>query len=222
MCAQRKYGGAMMKVMSLRSTCCFWLSVLISVIPAFGARAGACAISDGSQLPSDEGCMLAFTYNQEGDHRHVVLDRKNRRQYESPLENSRMPPFWEGGKVYVIDHSGSVQGFSIGTDKLVPEQVETISTNVVRTAEYSRSQQRLYLICTGWDAQRRVSYELSATDFPAKKTLWRKKIDNPGLLRIMQPYVCVTGLKQVQVFNCDTGEKIGGIDAAKPAVAAHE
>ena len=81
----------------------------------------------------------------------------------------------------------------------------------MRTTEYVRSQHRLYLIRTGWDDQHKIFYELLAIDFPARKTLWTKRIDDPGLLRIMERYVCVTGLKLVQVFNCDTGEKIGGI-----------
>jgi len=33
-------------------------------------------------------------------------------------------------------------------------------------------------------------------------------------------YVCVTGLKLVEVFNSDTGAKIGTIAAAKSATSA--
>ena len=40
------------------------------------------------------------------------------------------------------------------------------------------------------------------------------------MLRVMEHYVCVMGLKLVQVFNCDTGEKLGGIEAAKAAASA--
>jgi len=164
--------------------------------------------------------MLAFMYNQEGDHRLVVIDEKDRRRYEAALDNSRMAPFWEGGKVYVVAHSGIMQGFSIGSEKLVAEKEEIISAAVVREIEYVRSQHRLYLIRTGFDDQRWILYELSAIDFPARKTLWTKKIDDPGLLTILNGYVCVTGLKLVEVFNSDTGEKIGTIAAAKSATSA--
>jgi len=181
---------------------------------------GGCAVSDGSELPSDDGCMLAFVYNQTDDHRLVVIDEKNRRRYEAPLKQAKQAPFWEGGKVYVVDVSGSVQGFSIGPDRLVAEKVETLSAGVVRATEYVRSQHRLYLIRTGWDDQHKIFYELLAIDFPARKTLWTKRIDDPGLLRITERYVCVMGLKLIQVFNCDTGEKIAGIEAAKAAAAA--
>ena len=163
--------------------------------------------------------MLAFVYNQTNDHRLVVIDEKNRRRYEAPLKQAKSAPFWEEGKVYVVDVSGNAQGFSISSDRLVAEKEETISAAVVRTAEYVRSQHRLYLIRTGWDDQHKIFYELLAIDFPARKTLWTKRIDDPGLLRIMERYVCVTGLKLVQVFNCDTGEKIGGIQAAKAAAS---
>jgi len=209
-----------MKRINFRNMRCWWLLTLISITWPIDARAGGCAVSDGSELPSDDGCMLAFMYNQKGDHRLVVVDGKNHRQYEAPLDNSRLAPFWADGRVYVVDHAGSVQGFSIGTDKLVPGKVETVSTNVVRTAEYSRSQHRLYLISTSYDDQRRILYELSAMDFPTKKTLWTKKIDDPGLLTILDGYVCVIGLKLVEAFNSDTGQKIGTIAAAKSATAA--
>ncbi len=177
-------------------------------------------MSDGSMLPSYDGCMLAFVYNQTNAHRLVVIDEKTRRRYEAPLESSRMAPFWEGGKVYVLDRDGSIQGFIVGADRLIPEKVETVTAEVVRTAEYSRSQHRLYLIRTFWDGQRKLLYELSAIDFPARKKLWTKEIDDPGLLRMMEGYVCVTGRNLVQVFNCDTGEKIAGIEAAKAATSA--
>jgi len=196
------------------------LSILIYAVGSVRTMGGACAVSDGSELPSNDGCMLAFVYNQTDDHRLVVIDEKDRRRYEAPLKQAKPAPFWEGGKVYVIDVSGSVQGFSIGSDRLVAEKEETISASVVRTAEYVHSQHRLYLIRTGWDDQHKIFYELLAIDFPARKTLWTKRIDDPGLLRIMERYVCVTGLKLVQVFNCDTGEKIAGIEAAKAAAAA--
>jgi hypothetical protein len=181
---------------------------------------GICAVSDGSVLPSDAGCMLAFVYNQTNDHRLVVIDEKNRHRYDAPLKQAKHAPFWEGGKVYVVDVSGSVQGFSIGSDRLVAEKEETISAGLVSTVEYIRSQRRLYLIRTGWDDQRNIFHELIAIDFPARKTLWTKRIDDPGLLRITERYVCVMGLKLIQVFNCDTGEKIAGIEAAKAAAAA--
>lgn len=176
-------------------------------------------MSDGSELPSNDGCMLAFVYNETNDHRLVVIDEKNRRRYEAPLKEASYAPFWEGGKVYALDLSGSVRGFHIGSDRLVAEKVETISAGVVRTAEYVRIQHRLYLIQTR-DDQQEIFYELLAINFPARKTLWTKRIDDPGLLRVMHPYVCVMGLKLVQVFNCDTGEKIGGIEAAKAAASA--
>lgn len=165
--------------------------------------------------------MLAFVYNQTGGDRLVVIDEKNRRRYEAPLDSSRMAPFWEGGKVYVVAHSGSLQGFRIDGDRLVPEKAEAISGGVVRTTEYSRSQHRLYLIRTGWDGHRRIFiYELTAIDFPARKALWTKRIDDPGWLTIIDRYVCVTGLKLVQVFDCSTGEKIGVIEAPKVRMSA--
>ena len=206
--------------MNFRNMCCLWLLTLVSVTWPISAKAGGCAVSDGSKLPSENGCMLAFMYNQEGDHRLVVIDEKDRRRYEAALDNSRMAPFWEGGKVYVVAHSGIMQGFSIRSEKLVAEKEEIISAAVVREIEYVRSQHRLYLIPTGFDDQRRILYELSAIDFPARKTLWTKKIDDPGLLTTLNGYVCVTGLKLVEVFNSDTGAKIGTIAAAKSATSA--
>jgi hypothetical protein len=206
-----------MRNWNYRSTCSLWVWTSICAAWPLGVLAGGCAVSDGSQLPSDNGCLLAFAYNQAGDERLVVIDEKNDRRYEARLGSPRLAPFWEGGKVYVIATSGSLQGFSIGSGKLVPEKAETISAGVVRTAEYSRGQRRLYLIRTAWDTQQKIFYELVAMDFPARKTLWTKRVDDPGLLRIMEGYVCVAGLKLVEVFNCDTGEKIGGIDATKAA-----
>ena len=209
-----------MKNLRHRSFYCVGLSILICTTGAVRTMGGNCAVSDGSKLPSDDGCILAFVYNQTDDHRLVVLDEKNRRRYEAPLEKAKSAPFWEGGKVYVVDTSGSLQGFSIGSDKLIAEKTETISAGVVRETEYVRSQDRLYLIRTKFDDQHKISYEISAIDFPTRKVLWTKEIDSPGPLRIIQPYVCVTGLEQVQVFNCDTGEKLGRIEAAKAAAAA--
>ena len=207
------------------------LSILICAVGTVRTMGGNCAVSDGGVLPSDSGCMLAFVYNQENDDRLVVIDEKNRHRYEAPLKNSKQAPFWEGGKVYIVDSSGSLQGFSIGSNKLVAEKEETIlSTGLVFTSEYSRTQRRLYLIRASSDAQRKILYELLAIDFPARKTLWTKTIDEPGLLRpyalsfpslrTYTPYVCVVGKKLVQVFNCDTGERIGGIEAAKATAAA--
>jgi hypothetical protein len=211
-----------MKHLSYRNVQCLGLSILIFAAGSVRTMGGGCAVSDGSELPSDDGCMLAFVYNQKDDHRLVVIDEKNRRRYEAPLDRSRIAPFWEGGKVYVVGHSGSIQGFTIGSDKLIAGKIEAISAAVVFTAEYARSQHRLYLIRTGWDDhQHKNFHELSAIDFPARKTLWTKRIDDPGLLRIMDQYVCMTGLNLVQVFNCDTGEKIAGIEAAKAAADAN-
>ena len=209
-----------MKHLSYRSVHCLGLLILICAAGAVRTMGGVCAVSDGSVLPSDAGCMLAFVYNQTNDHRLVVIDEKNRRRYEAPLDRSRIAPFWEGGKVYVVGHSGSIQGFTIGSDRLIKGKVGTISAAVVFTAEYARSQHHLYLIRTGSDDQQKIFYELLAVDFPARKTLWTKRIDDPGLLRIMDQYVCVTGLTLVQVFNCDTGEKIAGIEAAKAVTSA--
>jgi hypothetical protein len=144
-----------------------------------------------------------------------VLDEKNRRRYEAPLEKAKSAPFWEGRKVYVVDTSGSLQGFSIGSNKLIAEKTETVSPGVVRETEYVRSQHRLYLIRSKFNDQRKISYELSAIEFRTRKVLWTKEIVSPGPLTIIQPYVCVTGLEQVQVFNCDTGEKLGFVVAAK-------
>jgi hypothetical protein len=209
-----------MKHLSYRSVLFLGLSISICAVGSVRTMGGGCAVSDGSVLPSDDGCMLAFVYNQTDDHRLVVIDEKNRHRYDAPLKQAKQAPFWEGGKVYVVDVSGSVQGFSIGSDRLVAEKEETISAGLVSTAEYIRSQRRLYLIRTGWDDQRNIFHELIAIDFPARKTLWTKRIDGPGLLRIRERYVCVMGLKLIQVFNCDTGEKIAGIEAAKAAAAA--
>ena len=209
-----------MKHLNYRNVQCLGLSILIFAAESVRTMGGVCAVSDGSVLPSNDGCMLAFVYNQTNDHRLVVIDEKSRRRYEAPLKQAKTAPFWEGGKVYVLDISGSVQGFSIGSDRLVAEKEETISAGLVRTTEYVRSQSRLYLIRTGWDDQRKIFYELLAINFPARKTLWTKRIDDPGLLRIYDPYVCVVGGKLVQVFNCDTGEKVAGIEAAKAAAAA--
>jgi hypothetical protein len=211
-----------MKHFSYQSVYCLGLSILISALGSVRAIGAGCAVSDGSKLPSDDGCMLAFVYNQTDDHRLVIIDEKNRRRYEAPLKDANCAPFWEGGNVYVVDHSGSVRGFHVGSDRLVPEKEETISARVVREAEYVRSQHRLYLIQTEWNDQQKIFfYELLAIDFPARKTLWSKRIDDPGVLRIMQPYVCMTGLKLVQVFNCDTGEKLGAIEATKAAADAN-
>ena len=218
---KRKYGSVTMKNLRYRTVCFLGLPTLVCAAWSVSTMAGGMALSEGSELPSHDGCMLAFVYNQTNDHRLVVIDEKHRRRYEASLENSRMAPFWEGGKIYAVAHSGSIQGFSIGADKLIPEKVETISAGVVRTSEYSRSQHRLYLIRTDLDEQRRILYELSAIDFPVRKTLWTKKIDDPGSLTILDEYVCVTGLKLVQLFNGDTGEKIGTIEAAKSAAAAN-
>lgn len=213
---KRMNGDMMMKHWNFRKVYCGGLLILTFMALSLRTLAGGCAVSDGSQLPGNDGCMLAFVYNQEGDNQLVVFDGKNLRQYESPLNGTKMAPFWEGGKVYVLDNSGTVQAYRIGANRLIPEKLETLSTNsVVRTEEYSRGQRRLYLICTSWDDQHRIRYELSAMDFPARKTLWSRRIDDPGPLRIMEPYVCMTGLKQVQVFNCDTGKKIGSIAAVK-------
>ena len=209
----------MIEHLGYRSFCCLSLFALICAAWPVSAMAGDCAVSDGSKLPSYDGCMLAFVYNQTNDHRLVVIDEKNRRRYEAPLESSRMAPFWEGGKVYVLDRDGSIQGFIVGADRLVAEKVETVSAEVVRTAEYSRSQHRLYLIRTLWDGQSKFLYELSAIDFPTRKTLWTKRIGDPGLLRIMEGYVCVTGRNLVQAFNSDTGEKIAGIEVVKAATS---
>ncbi|MGD0815979.1 MAG: hypothetical protein ABSA83_20490 [Verrucomicrobiota bacterium] len=165
--------------------------------------------------------MLAFVYNQKDDDRLVVIDEQNRRRYEAPLKEASCAPFWEGGKVYVLDLSGTVRGFHIASDKLVAEKEETISAPVIFLAEYSRSQSRLFLIQTRWNDQQKVFFhELLAMDFPARKALWKRRIDDPGGLKIRQSYVCVTGLKLVQVFNCATGEKLGGIEAAKAAASA--
>jgi hypothetical protein len=213
-----------MKNLSYQNIRSLGLLILICALGSVRAMGGGCAVSDGSKLPSDDGCMLAFVYNQTDDDHLVVIDEKNRHHYEAPLKHGGLAPFWEGGKVYVVDHYGSLQGFTIGSDRLVAGKEETISTNAVRTIEYVRSQHRLYLIQTRWDDdQHKNFYELLAIDFPARKTLWTKRIDDPGLMTIMGPlYVCVTGLKLVQVFNCDTGEKMGEIKAAKPDANAQK
>src|SRR5260221_10151548 len=159
-----------MKLDTLHKTVVIGLSILIYVGGPMRTMGGGCAVSDASKLPSADGCLLAFVYNQDGDDRLIVIDEKNRRRYEAPLNGPRMAPFWEGGKVYVVDHDGSVQGFSIGSDKLVADKEETMLPSVVRDIEYVRSQHRLYLIRTFWDDQRKhFNFELSAIDFPTRK-----------------------------------------------------
>lgn len=209
-----------MRNLKLRGCFCIGLSILIWALGAARTMGGYCAVSDGSIFPSEDGCKLAFVYNQTNDHRLVVLDEKNRRRYEAPLEEAKSAPFWEGGKVYVMDTSGSLQGFTIGSDSLTAEKPETLSPGVVREIDYVRSQHRLYLIRTKFDDQSKISYEISAVDFPTRKVLWRQQVQSPGPLRMIQSYVCVTGLKQVQVFDCNTGEELGRIDAAKAATTA--
>lgn len=194
------------------------LLILIWAAGSVRGLAGACAVSDASALCSEDGCMLAFSYNQEGDCRLVVLDEQHHRHYEAPLDNARMAPFWEGGKVYVLSVSGEVQGFSIKSGKLVPEKAKALVPEVVAQSAYA--QHRLYCIHTVIDSQRKISHYLSATDFPTRKTLWTKKIEDLGLIRVMDQYVCVMGLNLVQVYNCETGEKIAGIAAAKATAAA--
>ncbi len=206
-----------MKHVHSRILLCLGVSTLICGAGRDRALAGGCAVSDGSELPSADGCMLAFVYNQEGDHRLVVLDEKNRRRYEAPLDEPKKAPFWEGGKVYVVDTSGRAQGFTIASNKLVAGKEETLSGGLVRVTEYVRSQHRLYLIRSGYDGQRRVFNELVAIDFPARKTLWTKRLDEAGLLRVYDSTVSVTGEKLVRVFNSNTGEKVPGISPAKSA-----
>ena len=74
------------------------LSLLICVGGVVRATGGVCAVSDGSVLPSEDDCRLAFVFNQTDEHRLVVLDEKNRRRYEAPLAEAKTAPFWEGGK----------------------------------------------------------------------------------------------------------------------------
>jgi hypothetical protein len=198
-----------MNNLRLRNIHWLGISALICAIGLTRAFGGGCAVSDGSELPSEDGCMLAFVYNQSNDHRLVILDEKNRQRYEVPLEDARMAPFWVDGKVYVVAHSGHVQGFRISADKLVAEKEEDLAVGVVREIAYVQIQHRLYLVRTVFDNQHKVFYELSAIDFPVRKTLWTKRIDDPGLLKIMENYICMIGLESVQAFNCDTGEKIG-------------
>jgi hypothetical protein len=204
-----------MKLLTHRSVRRIGLAILICATASVRTMGGGIMVSDASKLPDKDGCLLAFTYNQKDDDRLVVIDEKNHRYYEAPLKRPKQAPFWEGGKLYVVGHDGSLQGFTIGLDKLVAEKEETITTNVLWTAEYSRSQHRLYLICTYWDKQRTAFHELSAIDFPTRKTLWTTKIDDPGSLTIMESYVCIKGLKLVQAFNCDTGVKLGEIEGAR-------
>lgn len=204
-----------------RTTRYFAFVFVLCAMGTVRATAGNCAVSDGSLLPSEAGCKLAFVYNQEGDHRLVVLDEKNRRRYEAPLDEAKMAPFWEDEKVYVLDVSGSLQEFSISANKLIPGKKENICPAVVRESAYVRSQHRLFVIRTIFDSQRNISYELSAIDFPTRKNLWTKRIDDPGLINVMDQYVCVMGLKLAEVYNSETGEKIGGIAAAKATAVAH-
>ena len=185
------------------------------------AAAGGCAVSDASNLPSAEGCLLAFAYNQKDDDRLVVIDEINHRRYETPLKEPGKPPFWDHGKVFVVHPSGVLQGFQIVSKGLVAEKPETISDGAVFSAEFSGNQHRLYLIRTTWDVRlKKFVHDLLAIDFPTRKPLWTKRIDDPGLLSVMERYVCVMGPKLVQLFDCDTGEKIAGVEAAKATVEA--
>jgi hypothetical protein len=209
-----------MKHLCYRSVSCIALALLICTVGSVRTMGGLIAVSDGSTLPSEDGCLLAFAYNQKAADRLVVSDEKNHRHYEAPLNRSKLAPFWARGRVYVIDHFGSLRGFTISSNRLVAgkeETISTISTGVVYCAEYDRSQSRLYLIRTGRDDQDKIFQELLAIDFPTRKTLWRTRINDPGLLTVREQYVCVMGLKSVQVFNCATGMKLGEIEAAKEA-----
>src|SRR5437016_9092360 len=81
--------GATMKHINYRRICYLSLATLISVAATIRITGGVCAVSEGSLLPSEDGCMLAFVYNQERDNRLVVLDEKNRRRYEAPLDEPK-------------------------------------------------------------------------------------------------------------------------------------
>jgi hypothetical protein len=209
-----------MKHSSYLSVPCIALSILICAVGSVRTMGGLIAVSDGSELPSEDGCLLAFAYNQKDDDRLVVIDEKNHRHYEAPMNGAKLAPFWEGGKVYVVDAYGNLQGFTVGSDRLIAgkeETISSISTVAVYGAEYDSAQGRLYLIRIRRGNQHKGFCELVAIDFATRKTLWTKRIDDPGELTIMEPYVCVMGLKLVQVFNCDTGEKLGEIEAVKDA-----
>jgi hypothetical protein len=199
------------------------VAILICAAGQVAGLAGYCAVSDGSVRPSEDGCKLAFVYNQENKNRLVVIDEKSKRRYEAPLGNPMMAPFWEGDTVYVIDGSGSVQGFSINAEKLTAQKAETISQEVVRTASYSRSQHRLYVIRTVWEERpKKFHHELSMVDFPTRKTLWTRRIEDAGLLTIMGQCVTVTGQKLVTVLNSSTGEKIATVEAPKASTSTDE
>ena len=71
------------------------------------------------------------------------------------------------------------------------------------------------MIRTVWDDKRKFSQELSAMDFPSRKTLWTRRIDDLGKLRVMGPSVCVMGTKLVQVFDFDTGKKMGVVNVTQ-------
>jgi hypothetical protein len=58
---------------------------------------------------------------------------------------------------------------------------------------------------------------LSALDFPARKTLWSRRIDDPGTLQVTGSCLWVTGLSLVQMFNCDTGKKLAVVKAGYDA-----
>jgi len=217
-----------MKYLNSRIVCGSVLPVLLCFCAAETATGGGIAVGDGSELPSENGCMLAFAYNQKGDDRLVVLDEVNRRRYEVPLTSPRKAPFWDGGKVYVVSVDGMMQGFLVSSNNLIGEKEERISSGLILTVVFNREQHRLYLIRSGRDTEFTSSnYELVAINFPARKTLWTKRLDEPGLLTIggiLGPYVCVNGQNLVQVFNCNTGGKLGGIEvpneAASPAANA--
>jgi hypothetical protein len=207
-----------MKYLSYRTICCLGLSILISPAWLVSSLAGGCAVSDGSELPSDDGCMLAFVYNQKDDHRLVVLDEKSRRRYEATLQEPKKAPFWEEGKVYVLGTSGTVQSFSLTPSGLVAGKEESLLTGIVRSSKYLRGQHRLYVIRSGYDDQRNPFNELVVIDFPARKTLWTKRLEEAGQLNIYTT-VTVTGENLIQVFDCDTGAKVTKVSTVNAAPA---
>ena len=71
-----------MKYLSYQNVHALGLSILIFAMGPIRTMGGGCAVSDGSELPSNDGCMLAFVYNQTNDHRLVVIDEKNRHRYK--------------------------------------------------------------------------------------------------------------------------------------------
>jgi hypothetical protein len=184
-----------------------WLCVFMA-IASHAKGAGYVVSADSANGDGD----LAFVYITTNEFRLVVINEANHQRCEFSLEHQAYIPFWDNGRVYVINAYGKMQGFRVSSGRLVVESQETISPGaVLYSPVYNGYQRRLYLIRDYEDPTHRqtVVHDLQAIDFHTRKVLWVKRIHEGGLVRMFRPYVCVTGQKMVQVFSCDTGEELG-------------